>query len=141
MEETMKNIMTSAVALGAIFTLEMSQPAKAAYTQIDTSNIHLVRGGGGHHAGGGGAHHAGGGGAHHAGGFAHGGGHHHHGDGHWGGYGYGVGAVGVGIGLGVLGTEVVNEAPYGYSYPDTYIDYDGGYDGGYDPEAGYYEYN
>ncbi|MBA3813086.1 MAG: hypothetical protein H0X26_01120 [Alphaproteobacteria bacterium] len=41
----MKILITSAIALGAILTVATNQPAKAAYTEIDTSNILLARGG------------------------------------------------------------------------------------------------
>ncbi len=48
----MKILITSVIALGTILTVETNQPAKAAYTEINTSNILLARGG---HEGGRGA--------------------------------------------------------------------------------------
>ncbi|MBA3813085.1 MAG: hypothetical protein H0X26_01115 [Alphaproteobacteria bacterium] len=100
----MNKLMISAIALGAILTLNMNQPVAA-------------RGGGGHHGGGG----------HYAGGH-HDGGHHGYdrrGYGYGYGYGYGVGALGVGIGLGAIGATVYDNSYYGgyYNQGCTYDSY------------------
>lgn len=95
LEEKMRKLLTTAIALGAIFTFEMNQPVLA----------HGGGHGGGHGGFHGGGHYAGGG--HYHGGYHHG---YHHGG--WGDdWGYGVGAFGVGVGLGVLGATVYDTVP------------------------------